>query len=71
MKRLSILLFVVSLVFNLNAQDQPVDSSPIVFIYDASGSMWGQIQGKTKMQIATDVLSNSVNNLPENQKIYS
>ncbi len=43
--------------------------SPIIFIYDASGSMWGQIDGKTKMAIAADVLSNSVNTLPDNQKL--
>ncbi|MEX2568797.1 MAG: VWA domain-containing protein, partial [Cyclobacteriaceae bacterium] len=43
--------------------------SPIIFIYDASGSMWGQIQGKTKMEIATEVLSNTVSAFPENQSI--
>ncbi len=52
----------------LSAQDNATPS-PIIFICDASGSMWGQMEGKTKMQIATDVLSTSVNNLPDNQKI--
>lgn len=47
-------------------QDAP---SPILFIYDASGSMWGQLQGKTKKEIASDVLSTTVNNLPDNQNI--
>ncbi|GJM34213.1 MAG: hypothetical protein DHS20C18_32140 [Saprospiraceae bacterium] len=68
MKRLVILFCTFCIIFQLNAQDQQTPS-PIIFIYDASGSMWGQIDGKTKMQIATDVLSTSVNNLPENQKI--
>jgi len=45
------------------------NDTPIIFIYDASGSMWGQLDGKTKMEIATEVLTNSVNSLPENQKI--
>jgi Ca-activated chloride channel family protein len=44
-------------------------SSPILFIYDASGSMWGQIERKTKMEIAAEVLSSTVNDLPEGQKI--
>ncbi|NHE59272.1 vWA domain-containing protein [Cyclobacterium plantarum] len=42
--------------------------SPIIFIYDASGSMWGQLQGKTKMEIASEVLSETVETLPENQQ---
>ncbi len=47
-------------------QDTP---SPILFIYDASGSMWGQLDGKTKKEIASEVLATSVTNLPENQNI--
>lgn len=47
-------------------QDTP---SPILFIYDASGSMWGQLDSKTKKEIASEVLATSVNNLPENQNI--
>lgn len=57
-----------SIVHQTNAQDKKLPS-PIIFIYDASGSMWGQMQGKTKMEIVADVLTISVNNLPENQKI--
>ncbi len=45
------------------------DSAPILFIYDASGSMWGQMEGKTKKEIAAEVLSTAVNNLSENQKV--
>jgi len=56
-------------VFQIHAQDKHENPSPIIFIYDASGSMWGQIQGKTKMEIAAEVLSTAVNNLPDNQKI--
>ncbi len=44
-------------------------SAPIIFIYDASGSMWGQMQGKTKMEIGREVLSASVNELPDKQEI--
>lgn len=49
------------------SQDQL--SPPIIFIYDASGSMWGQIEGKTKMEIASGVLSESISRLPEDQQL--
>lgn len=45
------------------------NDTPIIFIYDASGSMWGQLDGKTKMEIASEVLTKSVNGLPDNQKL--
>jgi len=69
MKQLAITLLLFSIIFQVNAQEKQETPSPIIFIYDASGSMWGQMQGKTKMEIAADVLTTSVNNLPENQKI--
>lgn len=68
MKSITILLFAFSLAYQGFAQGNQAPS-PIIFIYDASGSMWGQIQGKTKMEIASAVLSTSVNNLADNQKI--
>lgn len=48
---------------------QNSEISPILFIYDASGSMWGQIDGKTKMNLASSVLTNTVNGLDANQKV--
>jgi len=68
MKQLAILFLLCLTTPELVAQnsDQP---SPIIFIYDASGSMWGQIDGKSKMEIALEVLSDAVNKLPDNQKI--
>ncbi|MEZ4746901.1 MAG: VWA domain-containing protein [Calditrichia bacterium] len=69
MIRYSLLLLLLCFSFQINAQNEPDSHSPIVFIYDASGSMWGQLQGKTKMEVAVSVLSNSINNLPENQEI--
>lgn len=58
----------ICLAVQVHAQETSTPS-PIIFIYDASGSMWGQIDGISKMEIATDVLSTSVNNLPDNQNI--
>ncbi|MCZ4318435.1 VWA domain-containing protein [Aequorivita viscosa] len=71
MKQLAI--FLCTLLFSILSISQtkqaPETPSPIIFIYDASGSMWGQIKGKTKMDIASTVLSYSINDFAENQKI--
>ena len=68
MRRLTMCLLVMLFAFSLQAQNES-SPAPIIFIYDASGSMWGQMDGKAKVEIATSVLSTSVNNLPENQSI--
>ena len=66
MKKIIFLLCFMFIATILQAQDK---QSPILFIYDASGSMWGQIDGKSKKEIASEVLSNIVDSLPENQNI--
>ena len=68
MRQLAMCLLVMLFAFNSQAQNES-SPAPIIFIYDASGSMWGQMDGKAKVEIATSVLSTSVNNLPENQSI--
>jgi Ca-activated chloride channel family protein len=68
MKKVLFLLLTLCIVFQSYGQS-PENQPPIIFIYDASGSMWGQMQGKTKMEIAASVLSDAVNNLSENQKL--
>ena len=50
-------------------QAQPMPPAPIYFICDASGSMWGQIDGKTKMSIAAEVLTAARKNLPADQAV--
>ncbi|MFD2726238.1 vWA domain-containing protein [Hyunsoonleella rubra] len=67
MKKLFLFLIALCISFQINAQQKEL--SPILFIYDASGSMWGQLQNSTKKQIASEVLTTTVNNLPENQNI--
>jgi Ca-activated chloride channel family protein len=37
----------------------------MMFILDASGSMWGQVEGKAKITIAKEVLVGLIENLPE------
>lgn len=36
---------------------QEAQSTELMFVFDASGSMWGQVDGKTKIEIARDVFS--------------
>ena len=51
------LVWVFSTLFtNILAEDIP----RAVIIFDASGSMWGQINGVTKLEIARDALKNVV-----------
>jgi len=61
-----VLLVLLFPVLILTGQSQ---SPPILFIYDASGSMWGQIDGKAKMQIATEVLTTTISTLDDQQQI--
>lgn len=47
-----------------SSRDQ-VSSGNIVFILDASGSMWGQVEGKAKIAIAKEVLIGLIKDLPD------
>lgn len=38
-------------------------------VLDASGSMWGRLQGRSKIEIARSVLKSSTQNLPENTSV--
>lgn len=67
MRKLTVFALVLC-ILNSVAQEKG-ETSSLIFIYDASGSMWGQINGKTKMEIASGVLIGVVDNLPENQQV--
>ena len=41
----------------------------VVFVYDASGSMWGQVDGTSKVETARQVLAELVHGWPENVKL--
>jgi Ca-activated chloride channel family protein len=45
--------------------EKPSVSGNLVFILDASGSMWGQVEGKAKIAIAKEVLTGLVGELPD------
>lgn len=47
------------------AQTASSADSNVMFILDASNSMWGQIDGRAKIDIAKDVLTDMVSNLPQ------
>ena len=63
-------LIVCFFVFLLNAVGSGIcwssttSSANLVFIFDASGSMGAQIQGKMKIDIAKEVLTHLINELP-------
>ncbi|MCI5056275.1 MAG: VWA domain-containing protein [Flavobacteriales bacterium] len=61
------LLLLLSIMIGINCFAQ--DKSPILFIYDASGSMWGKLNNKTKKEIAAEVLSSTIEKLPEDQSL--
>ena len=67
--KIQILSFLTCLSFFMMNAQNPGSSAPVIFIYDASGSMWGQMDGRTKKEIAADVLTTSVNEFSEEQKI--
>lgn len=41
------------------------EAKSLVFVLDASGSMWGQIEGRNKIVIAREVLGDLIRNLPD------
>ena len=50
----------------VQAADAPAD---LILILDASGSMWGQIEGENKIVIARRVLGDLVDGLPEGKRV--
>lgn len=45
------------------------EASEIILILDASGSMWGQIDGESKISIAKNVLTGLVSELPDDSRV--
>ncbi|WP_299480352.1 VWA domain-containing protein [uncultured Roseibium sp.] len=56
------LIFAVTALSIFSTSSQAADKVAIVF--DGSGSMWGQIEGRTKIEIARDAMSNVLGTLP-------
>jgi len=63
-KKTAILLFLwLFLTSSLFAKDKAI------IVFDASGSMWSKIDGKTKITVAKDTLKNLVNNWDEKKAL--
>src|SRR3546814_11066441 len=50
------------------AKTETPASSNLLFILDASGSMWGRVDGEPKIVVAKDVMSSMVRPLPDEDK---
>jgi len=61
-------LIVTSFALPANAQEAETPA-PLLLILDASGSMWGQIDGENKIVIARRVVGGLVDDLPDSQEI--
>src|SRR5680860_1395780 len=66
--KITALLFCSLLLTNRSSVAQET-TVPILFIYDASGSMWGKMDGVTKKVIGGRVLIETVNALPDSQPV--
>lgn len=66
------LLLMFSVCAQVNAanttEGQSDSASNLLFILDASGSMWGRIDGTPKIAIAKDVMSQLIADLPDNSR---
>lgn len=58
-------LFAASLVVAFNVPSTAAQDAPgVIFILDGSGSMWGQIEGRTKIEVAKEIMVRLVDELP-------
>lgn len=70
MKRtyLFMIIIILSLTSNIDAETSD-NKCNLMLIFDASGSMWGQIDGKCKIEIAREAVGTIVKELPSNVNI--
>jgi len=59
-----LILTLLSVLFLIPAQLAAQDTSRTILVLDASGSMWGQIDGKAKITIAQEVIGELLQTLP-------
>lgn len=65
----TIFLFGLLVCAAVNAQDESSSPKDAILILDASGSMWGQIDGVNKIVIAKDVVEGLVRSFPPEQRL--
>ncbi len=61
-----LLLCLMAILFVFAELNAASGADNLVIILDGSGSMWGQSDGKAKIRIARDVLSEIIQGLPLN-----
>ena len=67
----SITFFTIATIMTLTgiAGATKAQQSNLVFILDASGSMWGQVEGTAKIVIAKEVLAELIKDLPQDVNV--
>ena len=63
------ILFFACFASLLNAQEENASNAPLILILDASGSMWGQIDGVNKIVIARESVGGLIDSLDENSEV--
>ena len=64
-RRLEILFVALALIVFIPFSAFSEEKSLIFYILDGSGSMWGRVDGKIKIQVAKDVMSTLVKETPD------
>ena len=64
----ALIAFVLSLI-SISAYSQKQGDQNVMLILDASGSMWGKINGKSKIEIAREAVSSILKSWDKNAKI--
>lgn len=58
-------LMLAALVLTPNSTAAAAEDSPgVIFVLDGSGSMWGRIEGRTKIEVAKEIMVRLVDELP-------
>ncbi len=63
------ILFSLLLIFLSHNLIYAQNSQQVIFILDASGSMWGQVEGRAKITIAKEAIVNNISSWKEGVKI--
>ena len=62
-------LLVLALLFSTLSISTVAAGEKAIIVFDASGSMWGQISGKTKIEIARETLGNVLPTFPADMEL--
>ena len=70
MKKNFVILSIIFIFSNLlSTGSANAENKNVMFIFDASGSMWGQIDGKNKIVIAKEAMSKLIKDLPDDMNV--